>query len=75
MQVTTQQSFRMFAFLAETFVFAYLGLAVFAFKHRWHVTLIVVSLVLCILGRACNIMPLARLLNACTSHFLEVIAG
>merc|ERR1712166_380592 len=63
-QVTTQQSFRMFAFLAETFVFAYLGLAVFAFQHRWHIMLIAVSLVLCIVGRICNIFPLSRLLES-----------
>ena len=32
-QITVQQTFRTLAFLAETAVFAYLGLAIFSFSH------------------------------------------
>jgi len=62
-QITTQQSFRMFAFLSETFVFAYLGLAVFSFNHKWHIGLIAVSIFLCLFGRALNIYPLTYFVN------------
>jgi len=62
-QITTQQSFRMLAFLSETFVFAYLGLAVFSFNHKWHLGLISVTILLCLVGRALNIYPLAAVVN------------
>lgn len=41
-QITMQQTMRTLAFIAETCVFAYLGLALFSFRHR-------VSALLCIL--------------------------
>lgn len=33
-QITMQQTMRTLAFIAETCVFAYLGLAIFSFRHR-----------------------------------------
>lgn len=33
-QITMQQTMRTLAFIAETCVFAYLGLALFSFRHR-----------------------------------------
>ena len=33
-QITMQQTMRTLAFIAETCVFAYLGLALFSFQHR-----------------------------------------
>ncbi|KAF5288288.1 hypothetical protein FQA39_LY04056 [Lamprigera yunnana] len=67
-QITMQQTLRTLAFIAETCVFAYLGLALFSFKHRVEPALIVWSLILCLIGRACNIFPLAFLCNKFREH-------
>lgn len=67
-QITMQQTLRTLAFIAETCVFAYLGLALFSFKHRVEPALIVWSIILCLLGRACNIFPLAILVNRFREH-------
>lgn len=67
-QMSVQQIFRTLAFMAETIVFAYLGLAIFSFKHRTEPALIGWVLVLCLVGRAVNIFPLSFLLN----YFREI---
>lgn len=67
-QITMQQTLRTLAFIAETCVFAYLGLALFSFKHRVEPAFIVWSLILCLIGRACNIFPLAILVNRFREH-------
>lgn len=67
-QITMQQTLRTLAFIAETCVFAYLGLALFSFKHRVEPALIVWSIILCLIGRACNIFPLAFLVNRFREH-------
>lgn len=67
-QITMQQTMRTLSFIAETCVFAYLGLAIFSFNHRCELALVVWSLVLCLLGRACNIFPLAWMVNKFRNH-------
>lgn len=67
-QITMQQTMRTLAFIAETCVFAYLGLALFSFRHRVEPALVIWSLVLCLIGRACNIFPLAFLVNKFREH-------
>ncbi|CAH1123467.1 unnamed protein product [Ceutorhynchus assimilis] len=67
-QITMQQTLRTLAFIAETCVFAYLGLALFSFKHRVEPALIIWSIILCLIGRACNIFPLAILVNRFREH-------
>ncbi|EEB14361.1 sodium/hydrogen exchanger, putative [Pediculus humanus corporis] len=67
-QITMQQTMRTMAFIAETCVFAYLGLALFSFKHRVEPALVIWSIVLCLIGRACNIFPLAFLVNKFREH-------
>nr|CAD7598136.1 unnamed protein product [Timema genevievae] len=67
-QITMQQTMRTLAFIAETCVFAYLGLALFSFEHRVEPALVVWSIVLCLIGRACNIFPLAILCNKFREH-------
>ena len=62
-QITTQQTFRMFANICETLVFAYLGLAVFQFEHDFDGLFLVVAVFLCLIGRACNIFPLSGIAN------------
>lgn len=67
-QITMQQTMRTLAFIAETCVFAYLGLALFSFRHRFEPALVVWSLILCLIGRAANIFPLALLVNRFREH-------
>lgn len=67
-QITMQQTLRTLAFIAETCVFAYLGLALFSFKHRVEPALVIWSIILCLIGRACNIFPLAILVNRFREH-------
>lgn len=66
-QITMQQTLRTLAFIAETSVFAYLGLAIFSFRLIIKPSLIIWSVILCLIGRALNIFPLAFLVN----HFRE----
>lgn len=67
-QITMQQTMRTLSFIAETCVFAYLGLAIFSFNHRCELALVIWSLILCLIGRACNIFPLAFMVNKFREH-------
>jgi sodium/hydrogen exchanger 8 len=67
-RITVQQVFRTLSFIAETCVFAYLGLAIFSFKHILKPTLVISSIVMCLVSRACAIFPLSYLLNFFREH-------
>lgn len=67
-QITMQQTMRTLSFIAETCVFAYLGLAIFSFEHRCELALVIWSIILCLIGRACNIFPLAWMVNKFREH-------
>jgi len=67
-QITMQQTMRCLAFICETCVFAYLGLAIFSFPHRVEPALIIWGIILILAGRALNIFPLATLCNKFRSH-------
>ncbi|KAM7351613.1 na[+]/H[+] hydrogen exchanger 1 [Cochliomyia hominivorax] len=67
-QITMQQTMRTLAFIAETCVFAYLGLAIFSFKHQVELSFVIWAIVLCLIGRACNIFPLAYVVNKFREH-------
>lgn len=67
-QITMQQTMRTLSFIAETCVFAYLGLAIFSFDHRCELALVIWAIILCLVGRACNIFPLAWLVNKFREH-------
>ncbi|KAI0561060.1 Sodium/hydrogen exchanger [Gracilaria domingensis] len=62
-QISSQQVFRSLAFLAETFVFIYLGTALTTFNHSWHIATIVWGIIFTLASRAANIYPLTYLLN------------
>eukprot|EP00003_Mantamonas_plastica_P002954 TRINITY_DN1235_c3_g1_i2.p2 TRINITY_DN1235_c3_g1~~TRINITY_DN1235_c3_g1_i2.p2 ORF type:complete len:246 (+),score=53.07 TRINITY_DN1235_c3_g1_i2:903-1640(+) len=70
-QLATQQTFRMLAFLAETSVFVYLGLAVFAFAHTFSLSMVIWSIILILVGRAANIFPLTRFVNKFRKHKIQ----
>uniref|UniRef100_A0A1I8ETW7 Na_H_Exchanger domain-containing protein n=1 Tax=Wuchereria bancrofti TaxID=6293 RepID=A0A1I8ETW7_WUCBA len=60
-----QQTFRTLAFVAETCIFAYLGLALFTIKLQFEPMFVSWSILLCFVGRAFNVFPLAYLANKC----------
>lgn len=62
-QITMQQTMRTLSFICETCVFAYLGLAIFSFKHSVKPSFVIFSILLCLIGRAANIFPLSWMVN------------
>lgn len=53
---------------SETCVFAYLGLAIFSFRMKIEIELIIWAIILCLIGRAANIFPLSYLVNYFREH-------
>jgi len=66
-QINMQQTLRALAFMTETSVFAYLGMAIFSFQHNFQPAFVIWSIILLLIGRGLNIYPLSWLLN----HFRE----
>ncbi|XP_059377432.1 sodium/hydrogen exchanger 6-like [Carassius carassius] len=63
-QERTKQLFELLNFLAENFIFSYMGLTLFTFKnHVFNPIFIVGAFLAVFLGRAANIYPLSFLLN------------
>jgi len=62
-QITVQHLFRTAAFVGETCVFAYLGMSIFSYDHKFEAAFIIWSIVLILVGRAVNIFPLTFVLN------------
>ncbi|CAM9794167.1 unnamed protein product [Lampetra planeri] len=67
-QINMQQTLRTVAFLCETCMFAYLGLAIFSFPHKFEISFVIWCIVLILVGRAINIYPLSFLLNFFRDH-------
>lgn len=67
-QISSQQSFKTLAFLAETFVFVFLGSALTTFDHSWHGLTIMWGIILCLVSRFANIYPLSWLVNHWREH-------
>ncbi|XP_050670669.1 sodium/hydrogen exchanger 7 isoform X3 [Leptidea sinapis] len=60
----TKQLFELLNFLAENFIFTYIGVSMFTFpKHHFDPWFIIAGFLTSILGRAINIYPLSFLLN------------
>uniref|UniRef100_A0A8C3EUR7 Sodium/hydrogen exchanger n=2 Tax=Corvus moneduloides TaxID=1196302 RepID=A0A8C3EUR7_CORMO len=65
----TKQLFEVLHFLAENFIFSYMGLALFTFqKHIFSPVFIIGAFVAIFLGRAAHIYPLSFLLNLGRRH-------
>ncbi|KAM9741986.1 sodium/hydrogen exchanger 6a [Menidia menidia] len=63
-QDRSKQLFELLNFLAENFIFSYMGLTLFTFQnHVFNLMFIVGAFVAVFLGRAANIYPLSFLLN------------
>ncbi|KPJ11679.1 Sodium/hydrogen exchanger 7 [Papilio machaon] len=60
----TKQLFELLNFLAENFIFTYIGVSMFTFpKHHFDPWFIIAGFITSTLGRAVNIYPLSFLLN------------
>ena len=63
-QRNTQIIFKVLATLAETFVFIYMGVAMFLESQAWAtIPFAVVAIVACFSGRALNVFPVTRQIN------------
>lgn len=63
-RIVTKQFFGLLNFMAENFIFSYVGVSMFTFsKHNFDPAFIFGAFVAIIVGRALNIYPLAFLLN------------
>ncbi|KAJ8246981.1 hypothetical protein GJAV_G00257430 [Gymnothorax javanicus] len=68
-QDRTKQLFELLNFLAENFIFSYMGLTLFTFQsHVFNATFIIGAFLAVFLGRAANIYPLSLLLNLGRRH-------
>nr|XP_022914979.1 sodium/hydrogen exchanger 7 isoform X2 [Onthophagus taurus] len=60
----TKQMFELLNFLAENFIFTYIGVSMFTFpKHHFDPLFILAGFICAMIGRAANIYPLSFLLN------------
>lgn len=63
-RIRTKSLFEMCNFIAENFIFAYIGVSIFTFpQHLWSFWFILWTFLAIILGRALNIYPLSYFLN------------
>ncbi|XP_037076021.1 sodium/hydrogen exchanger 7-like isoform X3 [Pollicipes pollicipes] len=63
-RVRTKDFFEMINFLAENFIFSYIGVSLFTFpKHQWDFAFISCAFVSLFIGRLLNVYPLSWLLN------------
>ena len=60
----TKQLFELLNFMAENFIFTYIGVSMFTYPtHKWKFSFIIVAFVATFAGRALNVYPLSFLLN------------
>uniref|UniRef100_U5EH20 Sodium/hydrogen exchanger n=1 Tax=Corethrella appendiculata TaxID=1370023 RepID=U5EH20_9DIPT len=63
-RIRTKQIFELLNFLAENFIFSYIGVSMFTFpKHHFDPLFIVTAFLCAAFGRAINVYPLSALLN------------
>jgi sodium/hydrogen exchanger 8 len=62
-QVCMAHLSRLLGKVAETVVFAYLGMSAFIGQHTWHLGFTLTTIVAILIGRALNVFPIAWLLN------------
>lgn len=60
----TKQLFELLNFMAENFIFTYIGVSMFTYPtHKWNFVFIIIAFVATFAGRALNVYPLSFLLN------------
>jgi sodium/hydrogen exchanger 8 len=63
-QRSTKRFFEIIAMMAETFVFIYIGLAIFVFDQKFDIALILWQLPILLIARALNVFPMVGIVNA-----------
>ena len=72
-QITTRHTVSTLAYVSELFVFIYLGMSFFLeTAHEFRAGYVILTLVLCFVGRAISVFPLAFLLNMGRKHKLPL---
>ena len=72
-QITTRHTVSTLSYMAELFVFIYLGMSFFLEEgHEFRGAYVVFTLILCFAGRAISVFPLAFLLNMGRKHKLPM---
>lgn len=69
--VVTSNMNQTLSFVAESVIFLYLGASFWEIEHNWHTWLVIFSLLLCFVGRAFNVVPLAAFVNLFREHKLS----
>ncbi|VDQ01950.1 unnamed protein product [Trichobilharzia regenti] len=65
-KVWTKSFFELLNFLSENFVFAYIGVSTFTFRHHyWDIRFVLITLFACVIARAVSVYPLTALINFC----------
>lgn len=65
----TKQLFELLNFMAENFIFTYIGVSMFTYPtHKWKYSFILIAFFATLIGRAANIYPLSFLLNLGRDH-------
>eukprot|EP01103_Thecamoeba_quadrilineata_P014597 TRINITY_DN4393_c0_g1_i1.p1 TRINITY_DN4393_c0_g1~~TRINITY_DN4393_c0_g1_i1.p1 ORF type:complete len:502 (+),score=49.85 TRINITY_DN4393_c0_g1_i1:45-1508(+) len=62
-QVISENLFEMISMISETFIFLYLGLSIFSFKQEYDLGLIISCLIICLVSRLANILPVSYFVN------------
>ena len=63
-KISSKYAFEALSYMAELFVFAYLGMQVVVVDHVYDWGMLATALPLCLLARACNVFPLTWLADA-----------
>jgi len=62
-QIFTRKFYKMVAMLAETFVFIYMGMAMFSIEQSFQASAIIIAIFIVLFSRTFNIYPLTALIN------------
>lgn len=62
-QLSSSQLFKSIAYVSETFVFIYLGIALTSFNHKWDTMTVLTAIIFTLFSRLANIFPLAAVIN------------
>merc|ERR1719150_2933862 len=62
-KVTIRNLIHMFEFIAEAFIFFFLGVALFDKGNKWHFGLTFLTLFACLVGRMMSVFPIGWIVN------------
>ncbi|KAH8853292.1 Sodium/hydrogen exchanger 9 [Schistosoma japonicum] len=75
-KVWTKSFFELLNFLSENFVFAYIGVSTFTFRHHyWDARFVFIALFSCVIARAVSVYPLTAFINFCRTYHCSCSAN